>query len=319
MSSGLYRDHDAIDYLARHLDSVETGASSHWREMHATFRYSEGRLEGLRGFGTYTPRSRWAENVTHRVLQSRWRRLGRAFQGYPRIERIAEEIARRQGRVYDLDVLRQALTLAYLEARIPAALAAGNTVIVIVIGDGYGTLTSVALTAFPGLRVVAVNLVKTLLVDLLYIAQAVPGVRQALATDAHSIAQALSDPQVRLIAVRADDSALLKEVPATLAINIASMQEMNPDVIAQYFAILRSMPGPVTFYCCNREEKVLPDGTIVRFAEYPWSPEDKVLDDAACPWHQQYYSARLPFIHSYDGPIRHRLAILAPSSAIAMP
>lgn len=70
------------------------------------------------------------------------------------------------------------------------------------------------------------------------------------------------------------------------------------------------MPGPLSFYCCNREEKILPDGTIVRFKDYPWSPQDDVLDDAACPWHQQYYSARPPFIHPYDGPIRHRLAVL---------
>ena len=101
--------------------------------------------------------------------------------------------------------------------------------------------------------------------------------------------------------------------------NVASMQEMNPEVITQFFATLRGIAGPLAFYCCNREEKMLPDGTIVRFADYPWHSGDKVLDDALCPWHQRYYSARPPFIHSYDGPIRHRLAVLlhAPSRASA--
>jgi hypothetical protein len=312
MTAGPYYDADAIERLAREIhenDGADAGASSHWREMHATFRYRDGALEGLRGFGTHTPRTRWLESLAHRVFQRRWRRMGRAFPDYPRMKRIAEQVARRQGRIVDLDVLRQALTLAYLEARVPAAFAAGETIVVI--GDGYGTFSSIALAAFEDVRVVAVNLVKTLLVDLLYVRKGVPEALHALVADERSMAQALDNSEVRLIAVRAGDSALLARVPAALAVNVASMQEMDPGVIAGYFSVLRAMPKPVTFYCCNREEKILPDATVVRFADYPWSPGDTVLDDALCPWHQQYYSAHPPFFHAYDGPIRHRLAVLA--------
>ena len=277
--------------------------------MHAAFRYTDGQLSGLRGFGTFTPRTRWIKSLAHRFLQQPWRRLGRAFPGFRRIEGVARAVALRQGRVYDLDVLRQALSAAYLEARVPSALTPGK--LLLVIGDGFGTLSSIALAAFPGVRVVAVNLVKSLLVDLLFVAQAVPDARTMLVTGSRSIAQALNDPRARLIALRADDWKLISQVPAALAINIASMQEMNPPVIGQYFNVLRAGPEATVFYCCNREEKALPDGTTVRFSDYPWRPEDRILEDGLCPWHQQYYSARPPFIHAYDGPIRHRLAVLA--------
>ena len=89
---------------------------------------------------------------------------------------------------------------------------------------------------------------------------------------------------------------------------------MNPDVIARYFGVLRSIPRRVMFYCCNRVEKVLPDGTVVRFQDYPWSAQDAVQDDGLCPWTQQYYSWRAPFVHRFDGQVRHRLVALAGAS-----
>ena len=88
------------------------------------------------------------------------------------------------------------------------------------------------------------------------------------------------------------------------------MQEMDPPVTARYFELLRRAKTAL-FYCCNREEKVLPDGTVTRFAEFPWKPEDKVLFDELCPWHNSYYALLPPFYRPYDGPIRHRLVRLA--------
>ena len=108
-----------------------------------------------------------------------------------------------QGRVHGLDVLRQAITLAYPEERIPEAFGTEKTLIVI--GDGYGTFASLALAAFPGTRVVTINLVKTLLVDLIYTARSLPGIRSALATDAASVRHAVSDRKIGVIALRADD------------------------------------------------------------------------------------------------------------------
>ena len=116
----------------------------------------------------------------------------------------------------------------------------------------------------------------------------------------------------RGIAIQAMDHQLLRECPANFAVNIASMQVMDPLVIAAYFDDLRSIAGnqKLMFYCCNSEEKALPDGTITRFSDYPWATGDEILADEHCPWHQQYYLFKPPFFMPYDGPIRHSLAVM---------
>ena len=78
----------------------------------------------------------------------------------------------------------------------------------------------------------------------------------------------------KLIAIQAKNLELLELLNFQLAINIASMQEMHPDVVSSHFSDLGS-PGSLGlrerkwFYCCNRETKILPDGIIVNFKEYP--------------------------------------------------
>lgn len=112
-----------------------------------------------------------------------------------------------------------------------------------------------------------------------------------------------------MIAIQAVHHQLLRQVSLDLVINIASMQEMDPPVIAEYFDDFRavSVKRPLYFYCCNREGKKLPDGTTVRFVDYPWSISDHILVDELCPWHQKYYTVVPPFYRPFDGPIRHRL------------
>ena len=308
-----YCNASAIEFLARQLDTTEKGASSHWREMHADFTYEDGVLSGLRGFDTYTPAPNPPAAIAHWMLQQPWRRVGRQFTDFERIQRIGRQIAREQQRVFDLDMLRQAITLAYLRQRVPHVFGAGHTILVI--GDGFGTFTSTALAAFPGIRVVAINLIRTLLVDLIFMRRSKAVTRAALAIDDRSFRRALADSRAQVVALRADDWRLLARTPITLAVNIASMQEMNADAIAHYFAVMRSGASRPRFYCCNREEKRLPDGTIVRFRDFPWSENDEIIEDALCPWHQQYYSRRPPFFHAIDGPMRHRLVYLAAKSS----
>ena len=115
-----------------------------------------------------------------------------------------------------------------------------------------------------------------------------------------------------MIAIQAMDHELLRLCPVDLALNIASMQEMDTPVISAYFEDLRAIASQrqLASYCCNREENRLPDGTVTRFSEYPWNSSDKITVDELCPWHQQYYVFRIPAYRLYDGPIRHRLATL---------
>ena len=70
----------------------------------------------------------------------------------------------------------------------------------------------------------------------------------------------------------ASDHQLLQKCPIDVFINIASMQEMDPPVVKAYFDDMRAVAvnRQLLFYCCNRQEKQLPDGTVSRFADYPW-------------------------------------------------
>jgi len=68
------------------------------------------------------------------------------------------------------------------------------------------------------------------------------------------------------------------------------------------------------FYCCNREEKTLPDGTVARFKDYPWEDTDKFIVDELCPWHQEYYNRSLPIYRFYDGLHLHRLTRVSKSN-----
>ncbi len=274
--------------------------------MHEEFGYEGGRFRGLKGFGGFSSSQGVLRKFGHKLFSAPYKLLGRQFAGFNKFYGYARSITARQGRRLDLDVLRQVITLSYLEDRVPHLLMKDN--VALVIGDGFGSMTSLLLQT--GMRVVLINLTRTLLVDLVSLRNGVPEMHFALVDDYKAFAQVLEDKSVRVIALRADDFALLSRAPISLAINIASMQEMNPEVTAGYFKAMRDCRSEVVFYCCNREEKVLPDGTLSKFYDYPWSCDDEFIDDGLCPWHQRYYQFKPPFYPKYDGPHWHRLVRL---------
>jgi len=318
----MYSGSAALDYLAIEVGKSDPGESSHWQKYHSSFRFKGDGFEGIQGFGGHRKPSHGLVLTAERKLQSKFRRMG--GENFSTIDTLACEITRTQNRAYDLDVLRQALSVSFLARqapffRFPTSLAC-------VIGDGFASMTALLLASNSASRVVLVNLSKTLLVDLWYLKLWMGAENFEKSVDLVTGEDALlgllekpSDVSARegkVIAIQAKDHMLLRYLPLTMAVNIASMQEMDPPVIAEYFNDLRNTQGnqPLVFYCCNRVEKFLPDGTITRFTSYPWSTNDNVLVDELCPWHQYYYSFFPPFFRPYDGPIRHRLVVLDKNS-----
>jgi hypothetical protein len=316
----MYSGQAAIDYLATEAGKEDPGESSHWRKFHSGFRFTGEGFEGLQGFGGSEKPYRGLSLMMHRLLQLRFRRLGTELPQFTAIDTLADEITAKQGRAYDLDVLRQSLTLAYLKKHAQKSLSSQATACVI--GDGFASMTALLLASGSAGCVVLINLTKTLLVDLWYLklwmGDAAFESSVDLITDKDSLASALEKAAThqskgQVIAIQAFDHELLQGCPVDFAINIVSMQEMDPPIIAAYFDDLRAISAarPVVFYCCNREEKTLPDGTVTRFSAYPWRASDQILIDELCKWHQQYYEFSPPFYRPYDGPIRHRLLTLA--------
>ncbi len=120
-----------------------------------------------------------------------------------------------------------------------------------------------------------------------------------------------------------DQLHLLDSLDFDIAVNVASMQEMAPATVAAYFTFLRQrLRRANLFYCCNRESKRLAGGELSEFARYPWRPDDRIVVDGPCPWHEYFFTlgrasrgpsvmgVRVPFVAYYDGRHLHRLAVL---------
>ncbi len=278
----MYSGQAAIDYLATEASKDDPGESSHWRKYHATFRFTGNGFEGLQGFGGSEKPYRGIRWGLSRLLQRKFRRMAEGLPQFTVIDSLASEITSRWGRAYDLDVLRQSLTLAFLKNHVRNALSSRGRATACVIGDGFASMTTLLLASGSASQVVLINLTKTLLVDIWYLklwmgAEAFES-SVDLVTDEDSLARALAKPTTneaggRVVAIQASDRKLLRNCPVDVALNIASMQEMNPLVIAAYFDDMRAIASQrqLVFYCCNREEKTLPDGTVTRFAAYPWT------------------------------------------------
>lgn len=315
----------AIDYLAAEASKDDPGASSHWQKYHSEFKFTGQKFSGLQGFGGHAKQAAGLRLWFLQLLQRRFRRFGGAYAKFNELEELAHELTSRQGRAYDLDVLRQVLTISFLHASVPGKLTENATCCVI--GDGFASMSTLLLASKSAGRVVLVNLTKTLLVDLWYLKLWMGAedfeTSVDLVVDETGLARALekqqsrADGMVQIIAVQALDHQLLQNCPIDVVVNIASMQEMDPPVVKAYFNDMRAiaLKRELLFYCCNRKEKKLPDGVVTRFADYPWGGDDQILVDGLCPWHQYYYSSWPPFYRPYDGPHMHRLLTFRVNSA----
>ena len=306
----------AINYLVDSVDEVDFAASSHWQKYHSKFKFAGNGFEGLQGFGGYG-KSSTLFSFLENYLQTPYRKMG--GKSFFLLEKWAKEIVNKQQRRYDLDVLRQALTISFLGEKLPNLLS--NNSVGCIIGDGFASMTTLLLASKSAHTIVLINLKKTLLVDLWYLklwlgedafdaSINLCGNKQELL---NAFAKPIKDFGVKVIAIEAMNHSLLSYAPIDYVINIASMQEMNPSVIAEYFDDLRKVAKSrkVVFYCANRKEKQLPDGTVTKFTEYPWRQSDEVIAEGLCPWHQNYYCFIPPFYREYDGQVLHKLVRLS--------
>lgn len=294
----------------------EPSLSSHWSERHSDFSCEAGVFTGIRGFGNLTPRT-WRHRIAHRVMQVRLRRTMVHFEAFPHLMKRGSEVASKQNRTLDLDLLRQVASLSVIEQYSKPT----SDPTVLVIGDGFGAFSSLVLQHRPKSRIVLVNLDKTLLVDLVFIKMVLGNQFDAvtrLVSSHAEIDEALAAPGVRLLALRARSASLVEHVPADWAVNIVSMGEMLLSDINAYFGAIRRIAArrELLFYNCNRIAKEHPDGSVIRFADYPWESSDMFLFDELCPWHQEYYTLRPPRYLPYDGPIRHALVRIASSPQV---
>lgn len=225
---------------------------------------------------------------------------------------IGRSVADNSERLYDYDCIRQILSLNEILKQLGVnainythnVLSRKSIKVACVIGDGYGYFSTLLKTFAPEINVISVNLGRTLFFDVLYSQKCLTAQNPVLLKKKDNKYKLLE--KNTLVFCEAENYHILEGMPIDLFINITSMQEMNPLIINKYFEYIKSSASnPVYFYCCNRLEKMLPDGTVTRFMEYPWTYSTVMLDEL-CPWFQVYPISRPPFWVRFDGQIQHR-------------
>lgn len=316
----ILRGQAIFEYLANQIkETKDPGESSHWRKYHAEFQFTGKGFSGLSGFGGFAPSYKGLKWLIHTLLQKPYRNLGSKYSSFKELDELASKFTKKQNRAYDLDVLRQVITLSMLTQQFGKP--HNNT---LVIGDGFASMTSLISLSNFSKNSILVNLTKTLLVDLWYLKMVIGEndfenkVVLLTASDEvnHMNAHLLSNSnEGTIVAIEAKNQQFLTGFNIDIAINIASMQEMDISIVRKYISDLRlsnvnDENHSLFFYCCNRIEKKLPEGEVTKFEDYGWDNQDEVIFDELCSWHQRYYSTRPPFYRPYDGPIKHRLVKL---------
>ncbi len=303
-------------YSRYYTDEMASGfdphVSSHWAAYSNEFdvRVQNGEIKSLVGIGFGDLASRglvrsalsWLCYVTYLV------RLPYRLS-FLRLLPRALEVCREMGAAFTFDCFKQvyalSLVLRHLEHDTPRRF--------LMIGDGYGFLSALVKRVCPSARVLLVDIGKTLLFQAHTCQTDHP-------TSTHLDVHAGEDAD--FIYCAAEDLELL-DYRIDVAINIASMQEMDPSAIRRYFRFLRSqLTARNLFYCCNREQKTLPGGEEVVYADYGWADEDIHYVDELCPWYRYFFArgrARyrlhifgmpVPLVHRFGGSCRHRLTTL---------
>ncbi len=254
------------------------------------------------GFGNFVPARSWRA-VRHLLPNVLARTLLKKHGAAREVVEAGLSVTGKMGRALDFDCVKNMLSLDLVRSR--GALQGAKNVAVI--GDGFGFMAGLVKTILPNGRVISINLGKMSFFDVYHLSRAFPQEGCLLAKDATAAAASAG-----FVFLEAESAELLATFPVDLFINIASMQEMDMPVVEGYFAAMRASPGARYFYCCNRMEKILPDGSPIRFDAYPWAAADKVLVDGLCPWYEKFPTSTPPFWRRFDAPLHHRLAKLAP-------
>ena len=172
---------------------------------------------------------------------------------------------------------------------------------VVIIGDGFGTTGQIIKEIFPKSSITFINLGRALVFDAAFTHCAFPNTSHLFLKESFQD-QSTADFNY----IEAEELEKIS-CDGTLFINIASMQEMNQEVIMRYLELIRSQKGRTYFYCANRESKILPDGREIKFSEYGWSETDVVYFNSSPVWLQWILTRRPPFIRKLDGRILHKL------------
>lgn len=293
-------------------------SSAHWKNFSQNFKVESdeaGNIKEIKGYGFGgSDDDRLLAKITAFIGNT----LIRSQLSYPGLDeaiRKAKRTVSKMGLSFSQDALRQACTAFFLKEQIGKQKSTVNNILII--GDGHGILSALMSEEFPEAKIFLIDLGQTLFFQAFYLGKTFPKKTHVLLNET-----TIEFSDKGFFYCPAEDLKSFPKEDFDLAINVASMQEMTMDVVDAYFEYLRKRKTKL-FYCCNRLEKTLPDGKVIRFMDYPWKRADSHLIDEKCPWHQFFFGRSaseniklgnlipVPMLHRYDGIHWHRLSILS--------
>ena len=294
--------------------------SAHWKDQRQLFQVTDNVARGPTPSFAFTWGCKWtglisrilgsSEILAHFILlPNKFRLL--------RFGAIARQVCKKTGLDPTFTVFRQVCSLELLHRNLPEELRA-NRMHVLMIGDGIGMLSALFKAVFPNSTITMVDIGKTLFYQAYYLQKAYPD-------NSHELASEVTDfEETDFVYCPAELLETIDEFHFDLAVNIASMQEMDSHTISRYFRFLRrNLNVNNLFYCFNRERKEIDDIEVSEFLNYPWLEADRYLVNEYCPWPRFYFGrtrtrigprilgVRVPLVNYYDGKFMHRLVILA--------
>lgn len=173
-----------------------------------------------------------------------------------------------------------------------------NDATICIIGDGASNFVSMCFAESKKFaKIVSINLAEIHIVETEMLLKAGISESQMLLVDSEQSARRFLQSSARIAIVSADDAQILKNLNINIFVNMSSMQEMTTGAISEYFELIKK--SNAYFYCCNREQKKLPDGFIIKFSEYPWS-DARFLLDGICPWMKKTINLTRPIIRKQE-------------------
>lgn len=299
---------DPIHYLFEKYyksSSQSKVTSSHWANYgEAAQLTNDGRIiiGGKGGFGDFIP-STGMQTLLHSpdILLSR--RYSKRHVNSDDIREAGIVVARKSGRIFSYDCARQLIAIEKTISVLQKEIEEARISRIAVIGDGYGFLGNTLKLLYPLQKIIFINLGKQLLFD-------VEITRRNFSESSMLLVKSKEDFETPadFYFLEAENFHWLEHQSIDLFFNIASMQEMDKVVVDEYFRLMRSSRSPrVRFFSCNRSEKRLPDGQVIRSREYHWRDAKVLLSEDDPEWYRFYPTRRPPFWRPFDGTFEVRL------------
>jgi hypothetical protein len=209
------------------------------------------------------------------------------------------KLCKKQKRLFDLNLIINSIVLKILQDR---NLLTGK---ICTIGDGKANFVSGCLfLKESSIKIYSVNLPQALIQD--YIILNKFNLIEDKLIKVVNAEEDLLDKDINLFLIPVQNKFFLDKKNINLFVNTSSFQEMPINETRDYFNIIKS--NEAFLYCLNREEKIMYDGTSIRYKDYNFHLAKKIIFEEEAKFQRYFYNLRPPMVHRKKTKMIHTLA-----------